>query len=67
MMFTGVVPADLLGIVRILSREKQFTIVEYNESLRRIGFSSYEAGDKPYPIPTSMSSKITKLKGSPSK
>ena len=61
--FSGVVPADLLGIIRILASQGQFSIEDYNKSLERLGFSSYEGGDKPYPVPTSRSSKITKLKG----
>ena len=63
----GVVPADLLGVIRILASERKFRIDEYNESLKRIGFSSHEGGDKPYPVPTSRSKKITKLKGNTSK
>ena len=54
---------DLLGVIRILANKGHFTINEYNSALQRLGFSSYEAGDKPYPVPTSRSSKISNLKG----
>lgn len=61
--FSGVVPEDLLGIVRILAFKGQFSVDEYNESLKNLRFSSYESSDKPYPIPVTKSRKITKLKG----
>ena len=61
-IYTGVVPADLLGIIRILASQGQFSVEDYNKSLEKLHFSSYEAGDKPFPVPTSRSSKITKLK-----
>ena len=57
----GVIPEDLLGIIRILSRKGWFTIASYNDALERMDFTSYERGDKPYPIPTSNS--VKKLKG----
>ena len=60
-IFEGVVPEDLLSIIRILSSGGVFTIEKYNETLLSLGFSSYEAGDKPCPVPTS--SKVKKLKG----
>ena len=59
----GVVPMDLLGVIRILVANGHFTIMQYNNALQQLGFYSYEAGDKPYPVPTSRSSKISKLKG----
>ena len=62
-IFSGVVPEDLFGIVRILAFKGQFSVDEYNESLKNLRFSSYESSDKPYPIPVTRSRKITKLKG----
>ena len=57
----GVIPEDLLGIIRILSRKGWFTIAGYNAVLERMDFTSFERGDKPYPVPTSNS--VKKLKG----
>ena len=54
---------DLLAVIRILVCKGQFTISEYNSALQQLGFYSYEAGDKPYPVPISRSAKISKLKG----
>ena len=59
----GAVPEDLLGILRILEFKGYFGIEEYNVCLKSLGFSSYEGGDAPYPVPTSKSRKISKLKG----
>ena len=61
--FAGVVPIDLLAIIRILVRNGHFSIVQYNEALRRLDFTSYEKDDKPCPVPVSFSKKIFKLKG----
>ena len=60
---SGVVPIDLLAIIRVLVSKHHFTVAEYNAALTRLGFSSYEAGDKPCPVPASRSSKVTKLSG----
>ena len=57
----GVIPEDLLGILRILSLKEWFTITQYNDTLERLDFLSYERGNKPYPIPTSRT--VKKLKG----
>ena len=57
----GVIPEDLLSIIRILSVKGWFTINQYNNSLERLGFTSHESGDKPYPVPTSK--KVKKLSG----
>ena len=59
----GVIPEDLLGIIRILAVKGQFGIADYNLSLKRLGFSSYEAADKTYQVTTSRSAKVTKLTG----
>ena len=57
----GVIPEDLLGIIRILSKKSWFTISQYNDALERLDFLSYESRDKPYPVPTT--NKVKKLKG----
>ena len=60
---SGVVPLDLLAIIRILAKNGQFSIFQYNEALKRLGFRSYESSDKPCPVPVTYSKKVTKLKG----
>ena len=60
-MMEGVIPEDLLGIIRILDVKGWFTVLQYNKILERLEFSSYESADKPYPVPTSKS--VKKLKG----
>ena len=60
-IFEGVVPQDILGILRILSSQHFFTIEQYNQSLKSLGYSSYESGDKPMPLP--LDKKVKKLKG----
>ena len=57
----GVIPEDLLSIIRILSVKGWFTISQYNNTLERLGFTSHESGDKPYPVPSS--NKVKKLSG----
>ena len=57
----GVIPEDLLAIIRILESRGVFTIDQYNQCIERLEFSSYESGDKPYPVP--ISKKVKKLKG----
>ena len=60
-VYEGIIPEDLLGAIRILSSKGLFTLLQYNEALKNIGYTSYESGDKPCPVPTS--SKVKKLKG----
>ena len=60
-VFEGVIPEDLLGIIRILAHNGQFSIADYNCALVRLGFSSYETADKPLPVPAS--STVKKLRG----
>ena len=57
------VPLDLLAIVRILVAKGHFTIIEYNDALKKLGYFSYESSDKPCPVPQSKSKKIYKLSG----
>lgn len=60
-IFEGVVPEDLLGIIRILAVKGWFSLDQYNIALAGLRYTSYEKNDKPCPVPTS--SKIKKLKG----
>ena len=60
-LLEGVVAQDLFGVVKILAEEGWFKIEEYNLRLRRIGFTSYDAGDKPQEIPLNL--KKLKLPG----
>ena len=60
-VFEGVIPEDLLGIIRILAVKGCYTIDQYNDALKNLRYYSYEGRDKPCPVPTK--SQITKLKG----
>ena len=60
-VFEGIIPEDLLGVIRILSMKGWFSLTQYNDSLNRLGYPSYESYDKPCPVPTSSS--VKKLKG----
>ena len=57
----GVIPSDLLSINRILELKGWFSIAQYNETLDRFKFTSYEINDKPYPLPSNKS--VKKLRG----
>ena len=57
----GVASQDLLGIIRILSRKGFFDIEDYNIKLKSLKYDSYESGDRPQLVPTSM--KVGKLQG----
>ena len=59
----GVVPVDLLAIIRLLAKNGQFSLTQYNEALNKLKFSSSESSDKPCPVPLSLSKKFTKLRG----
>jgi hypothetical protein len=54
---------DLLAIIRILAKNGQFSVLQYNEALKKLEFRSHESSDKPCPVPVSLSKKVTKLKG----
>ena len=60
-LFEGIISEDLLGIIRLLSSKKWFSIEEYNQSLQNLSYKSHEAGDRPENIP--VSTKVKKLKG----
>ena len=57
----GVVPEDLLGIIRGLSQNGWFTIETYNRSLSKFKWTVHESADKPQIVPTDR--KVRKLKG----
>ena len=60
-IFEGIIPEDLLGVIRILSSKNWFSLEQYNNALIALGYSSHESGDKPCPV--QLSSKVKKLKG----
>ena len=62
-IISGVVPADLLSIIRGMVKNGQFTVDSYNDALERLQFYSYESESKPCPVPISFSKKISKLSG----
>ena len=49
-LFEGVIAQDLCGIIKILSNQDWFTIVEYNQALQDHPFKYYEVNDKPQPV-----------------
>ena len=56
-LFEGVVSQDLLGVIRILSSKKWFSIEEYNCNLQGLNFKSYESNDRPQVVPITKKSK----------
>ena len=60
-LFEGTISQDLLGILRILSKLKWFTLEDYNESLQKLSCKSHESSNRPQKIPLDRKSK--KLKG----
>ena len=57
----GVVPEDLLAIIRILSVKGWFTIEAYNKAMKDLSWSSYESSDKPMSVPIVRN--VRKLRG----
>ena len=57
----GVASQDLLGIIRILSREGWFSIEQYNMKLKDLKCEYYESSDRPQLVPTN--NKVGKLVG----
>ena len=47
----GVVAQDLFGGIKILIKKGWFTLEEYNHALNKVGYSSYEASDRPQDVP----------------
>ena len=60
-LLEGVIPQDLLGIIRILSSKGWFSIENYNKALKVFQYSPSETADKPQIV--SNSSKSRKLTG----
>ena len=59
-IFEGVVAQDLCGVIKILSEEGWFQLEEYNTSLKKQEYKSFERSDKPQEI---KSFKAMKLPG----
>ena len=57
----GVLPCDLLSILRVLEKEKVFSIKHYNEVLKNLSMSTSEKKDKPSAVP--MAKNLKRLKG----
>ena len=53
-LLEGVVSQDLFGVIKILAEKNWFSIEDYNLRLRNLGFTSYDAGDKPQDVPTNL-------------
>ena len=56
-LFEGVVSQDLLGVIRILSSKKWFSIEQYNFCLKNLSFGDYESSDRPQSVPTKLKDK----------
>ena len=60
-LMEGVIPQDLLGIIRIFISKGWFTLTDYNKALKSTKFSRQESSNKPQEVPSS--NKIKKLSG----
>ena len=60
-LMEGVIPQDLLGIIRILVDKSWFTLDQYNNALRSLKYSSQESSNKPQEVPKNL--KVKKLPG----
>ena len=60
-LMEGVIPEDLLSIIRTLSSKGWLSVESYNLALKNLKWSSYESGDKPQSVP--QVNKVKKLKG----
>ena len=60
-LLEGVVSQDLFSVIKILAEKTWFSIEDYNLRLRSLGFTSYDAGDKPQDVPSNL--KKMKLPG----
>ena len=56
-LYEGVISQDLLGIIRILSRKKWFSIADYNKMLQSLNYKGSEASDRPQSVPLKNSTK----------
>ena len=50
-LLEGVISQDLLGVIRILSKKKWFTIEDYNNMLQSLNYRGSEASDRPQSVP----------------
>ena len=60
-LMEGVLPQDLLGIVRILVNKGWFSLAEFNKALKSIKYSRQESSNKPQEVTSS--NKVKKLAG----
>ena len=60
-LMEGVIPQDLLGILRLLILNGWFTLEEYNLALKNLKYSHQESSNKPQEVPSSP--RIKKLSG----
>ena len=60
-LMEGVIPQDLLGIIRILIQLDWFSLDDYNTALKQYRYSSQEAANKPQELPRSQT--VKKLSG----
>ena len=60
-LMEGVLPQDLLGIIRILINKGWFSLDDYNKALRNIKYSRQESSNKPQEVPSSP--RVKKLAG----
>ena len=60
-LMEGVIPQDLLGIIRILIEKSWFTLEQYNLALKNLKYSAQESSNKPQEVPSN--SKVKKLPG----
>jgi hypothetical protein len=60
-LMEGVIPQDLLGIIRILVGKGWFSLTDYNKALKSIKYSRQESSNKPQEVTSNL--KIKKLAG----
>ena len=60
-LMEGVLPQDLLGIIRILILKQWFSLENYNKALKTLKYSPRESANKPQEVPSS--NKTKKLSG----
>ena len=60
-LLEGVIPEDLLGIIRTLASKGWFSVDDYNKRLKDTTWKSSEANDKPQSVPVAR--QVKKLKG----
>ena len=60
-LMEGVIPQDLLGIIRIMIAKGWFLVENYNKALHKVQLSSQESSNKPQMVPISQN--VKKLSG----